>query len=151
MLPPFLSSHSVNERCVTPSNSDGKESACSVGDPGLIPGLGRSPGGRGWQFTPVFLPGESHGQRSLEGYSPGGRQESDMTERLALSPGPGNTHGRKERGAQAPGRRAPGDRQEPACCGVYLQGTFSEENCWVRVRVCAGRWITQMCLPTSHM
>ena len=30
--------------------------------------------------TPVFLPGESHGQRSLEGYSPRGHQESDPTE-----------------------------------------------------------------------
>ena len=32
--------------------------------------------------TPVFLPGESHGRRSLVGYSPRGRKESDMTERL---------------------------------------------------------------------
>ena len=32
--------------------------------------------------TLVFLPGESHGQRSLEGYSPQGREESDTTERL---------------------------------------------------------------------
>ena len=31
----------------------------------------------------VFLPGESHEQRSLEGYSPWGRKESDMTERLS--------------------------------------------------------------------
>ena len=47
------------------------ESACNVGDLGLIPGLGRSPGGRDtWQPTPVFLPGESHGQRSLAGCSP---------------------------------------------------------------------------------
>ena len=30
--------------------------------------------------TPVFLPGESHGQKSLEGYSPQGRTESDTTE-----------------------------------------------------------------------
>ena len=30
---------------------------------------------------PLFLPGESHGQRSLMGYSPWGRKESDMTER----------------------------------------------------------------------
>ena len=36
----------------------------------LIPGSGRSPGERAWQPTPVFLPGESHGQRSLAGYSP---------------------------------------------------------------------------------
>ena len=32
-----------------------------------------------WQSTPVFLPGESHGQRSLMGYSPMGCKESDMT------------------------------------------------------------------------
>ena len=37
--------------------------------------------------TPVFLPGESHGQRSLEGYSPRGHRESDMTERLSTWPG----------------------------------------------------------------
>ena len=37
---------------------------------------------RKWQPTPVFLPGESHGQRSLVGYSPWGRKESDTTERL---------------------------------------------------------------------
>ena len=36
--------------------------------------------GRAWQPTPLFLPGESHGQRSLAGYSPWGRKESDMTE-----------------------------------------------------------------------
>ena len=37
---------------------------------------------RKWQPTPVFLLGESHGQRSLAGYSPRGRKESDMTEQL---------------------------------------------------------------------
>ena len=40
-----------------------------------IPGSGRSPGGRAWQLTPVLLPGESHGQRSLMGYSPWGHKE----------------------------------------------------------------------------
>ena len=34
---------------------------------------------RKWQPTPVFLPGESHGQRSLAGFSPWGRKELDMT------------------------------------------------------------------------
>ena len=34
---------------------------------------------RKWQPTPVFLPGESHGQKSLVGYSPWGHKESDMT------------------------------------------------------------------------
>ena len=61
-----------------PSGSDCNESACNAGDPGLIPGSGRSSGeGNGY---PVFLPGEFHGQRSLAGYSPWGHKESDMTE-----------------------------------------------------------------------
>ena len=37
---------------------------------------------RKWQPTPVFLPTESHGQRSLVGYNPRGHKESDMTEQL---------------------------------------------------------------------
>ena len=37
---------------------------------------------RKWQFTPVFLPGKSHGWRSLLGYSPWGRKELDMIEGL---------------------------------------------------------------------
>ena len=46
----------------------------------LIPGSGRSLGGGGWQPTPVFLPGESHGQRSLAGYGPQCPTESNATE-----------------------------------------------------------------------
>ena len=38
---------------------------------------------RNWQPTPVFLPGEFHGQRSREGYSPWDCKESDTTERLS--------------------------------------------------------------------
>src|SRR5574337_1115139 len=64
--------------------SDGKESACKAGDPGSIPGSGRS-WKRKWQPTLVFLPGESYGQRSLAGYSPWGHKVSDMTQRLTLS------------------------------------------------------------------
>ena len=37
---------------------------------------------RQWQLTPVLLPGKAHGQRSLVGFSPWGREESDTTERL---------------------------------------------------------------------
>ena len=37
---------------------------------------------REWQPTPVLLPGEFHGQRSLESYSPWGRKEPDTTEQL---------------------------------------------------------------------
>ena len=43
---------------------------------------------RKWQPSPVFLPEEFHGQRSLVGYSPWGLKESDMTERLSLSMSP---------------------------------------------------------------
>ena len=41
--------------------------------------LGLIPGRRKWQYTPVFLPGKFHGQRSLAGYSPRDAKESDMT------------------------------------------------------------------------
>ena len=54
--------------------------AGDIRDAGSIPGLGRSPGGGKWQPTPVFLPGESHGLKSLEGYSAQHRQESDTAE-----------------------------------------------------------------------
>ena len=68
----------------SPGGSDGKEFSCNAGDLGLIPGLGRSPGGgRDWQPNPVFLPGKSHGQRSRAGYSPWGHKASDMTEWLS--------------------------------------------------------------------
>ena len=48
-----------------PGGSDGKESAYNVGDLSLISGSGWFPWRRNWQPTPVFLPGESHRQRSL--------------------------------------------------------------------------------------
>ena len=56
-----------------PDGSAGKDSTWNAGDSedvGLIPGSGRSSGGRKCQFILVFLPGESHEQRSLVGYSP---------------------------------------------------------------------------------
>ena len=59
-----------------------QESVCNAGDTDSIPGLGRFPWRRKWQPAPIFLPGKSHGQRSLVCYSPWGRKESDTTERL---------------------------------------------------------------------
>ena len=44
------------------------------------PWVGKIPWRRAWQPNPVFLPGESHGQRSLAGFSPQVRKEPDMTE-----------------------------------------------------------------------
>ena len=67
-----------------PSGSDGKESVCQCGRAGFNPWVGKIPWRREWQPTPVFLPGESHGQMGLAGYSPWGRKELDMTEWLSL-------------------------------------------------------------------
>ena len=61
-----------------PDGSDDKESACNAGDVGLIPGLGRAPGG-GHGTTSVFLLGEFHGQKSLVGHSPWGCKELDIS------------------------------------------------------------------------
>ena len=50
--------------------------------PGFDPRVGKVPWRRKWKAIPVFVPGEFHGQRSLVGYSPWGRKESDTTEQL---------------------------------------------------------------------
>ena len=55
-----------------------------VKETGFHPWVGKTPRRREWHPTPVFLPGKSHGQRSLAGYSPWGHKESDMTEWLTL-------------------------------------------------------------------
>ena len=47
---------------------------------GFNPWLGKIPWRRAWQPTPVFLPGEFHGQRRLAAYSPLGHKELDTTE-----------------------------------------------------------------------
>ena len=52
---------------------------------GFNPWVGKMPWRRKLQRTPVFLPGKSHRQRSLAGYSPWGHKESDTTERLTPS------------------------------------------------------------------
>ena len=61
---------------------DDKEYTCNVGDLGLIPGLGRSPGGGHGNPLQCSCLENPHGQRSLAGYSPWGHKESDTTEQL---------------------------------------------------------------------
>ena len=68
-----------------PRRRSGKESAWQcrrLKRRRLDPWVGKIPSRREWQPTPVFLPGISHGRRSLVGCSPLGREESDTTERL---------------------------------------------------------------------
>ena len=70
-----------------PGGSDGKESAMQETQEMQVQSLER-----GWQPTPVFLPGEFHGQRSLVGYSLWGRKESDTTEWLTHTHACAHTH-----------------------------------------------------------
>ena len=72
-----------------PGGSDGKASANNARDLGLIPRLGRSPGEGNGNPLQHSWPGKSHGQRSLLGYSPWDRKESDTTERLHFHRVPG--------------------------------------------------------------
>ena len=60
-----------------------KNSPANAGDAGSILGSKRSPWRRAWQPASVFLPGESHGQRGLAGYSPWSNKDLDMTEGLS--------------------------------------------------------------------
>ena len=65
------------------SGAGGKESACQCTKHetcGFDSWIQKNPWRRAWQPTPVFLPGESHGQRNQAGYSPWGHKESDTTE-----------------------------------------------------------------------
>ena len=68
---------------VFPGGLSGKEPACKSRRhkrSGLDPWMGTVPWRKTWLPTPVFLPGEFHGQRSLAGYSPWDHKESEMTE-----------------------------------------------------------------------
>ena len=51
---------------------------------GLGPWVGKIAWRRAWQPTPVFWAGESHGQRSLAGYSPKGCKESDIVKQFSM-------------------------------------------------------------------
>ena len=63
---------------------DGKKSNCSVGDLAQS-WVGKIFWRRAWQPTPVFLPGDPHGQRNLAGYNPWGCKELDSAERLSTA------------------------------------------------------------------
>ena len=62
-----------------------KESTCQCRRHKFDPWVGNIPWRRKWQLTPVFLPGESQGQRNLASYSPWSHKKLGTTERLTLS------------------------------------------------------------------
>ena len=127
--------------------------------------VGKIPWRRKCQPTPVFLPGKSHGQRSLEGYSPWGRKESDTTEQLSLfllfSNGRIHIWSRKVLVVQlcptfcdlmdcrSPGSSVNGIFQARILEWVVI--SYSRESSWPRdwTRVscvsCLGRWILYHC------
>ena len=80
---PCLNTRSLYFLRASPGGSDGKESACDAGDLGSIPGS-EDPLEKGMATHSSILPGEFHGQRSVAGYSPWGREEMDTTEQLTL-------------------------------------------------------------------
>ena len=81
-----------------PGGSDSKEYTCNVGNVGLIPGLGRCPGGAHGNPLQYSCLENPQGQRSLVGYSPWGCTELDTTEQLHFHLAtpvvlPGESHG----------------------------------------------------------
>ena len=67
-----------------PGGTSGKEPTCQCRRHMFDPWLEKIPWRKAWQPTPVFLPGESHGQRSLVGYSPQSHKKLDVTEATQL-------------------------------------------------------------------
>ena len=65
--------------------SDGKEHARQCRRPSFDPWIRKIPWRRKWQPTPLFLPGEFNGQRSLMGYSPGDRKELDTADSITIT------------------------------------------------------------------
>ena len=76
----WLSMYTLGASQVAQEVKNPPASAGDIKRLGFDPWVGKISWRRKWQLTPVFLPGESHGQRSLAGYSSWGRRELDMTE-----------------------------------------------------------------------
>ena len=118
-LSPVAISSSVNG---VPWWLSDKESSSQCRRQEFDPWTGKSPWRRKWQPTPVFLPGKSHGQRSLMGYSPWGRKESDTPEHAHTSV---NGSG----ALQAPDRKLGVDPMYPFLCLLSSSISCSVMSC----------------------
>ena len=145
-----------------PGGSDDKASAYNAGDPGSIPGSGRSPGeGNGNPLQYSCLE-KSHGWRNLVGFSPWGHKESDTTERLHLT----LTHMYVCVHAQSclilcdpmdwslPGSSVHGifqTRRLEWAAISYSRGS-SQARDWTRISCVSriGRWILYCCITHAH-
>ena len=89
------------------------------------PWVRKIPWRRKWQPTPVFLPGKSHGQRSLAGCSPWGCKESDTTKRVnnkGICPSGSGVRGRRPRLLSSFKGWLPQDPSGPEAAGNCLAG-----------------------------
>ena len=84
-LLPIMETPSCKYSPGLPRWCSGKESACQCSRRRFDPWVRKIPWSRKWQPTPIFLPGKSHGQRSLAGYSPWSRRGSELTHTDSLS------------------------------------------------------------------
>ena len=135
-----------------PGGSGDEESCCNVGELGLIPGLRRSLGGRhsnplqhSWLKNP-------NGQRSLAGYSPRGRKESDMTEWLSTAQHrttlvfPGGSDGKDsawnegDLGSIPGSGRSPGEGNGNPLQYSCLENPMDRGAWWATVHVVAKSW-----------
>ena len=127
--------------------SEGKESCLQCRRPRFDPWVGKILGIKEQVPTPVFLPGESHGQRSLAGYSPWGRKESDTTEWLTLPTSDRGSRNQRVRTASPQGTQM----LERAWPGARFHRSHSSVAP-LQVSVCRCLWLGQgavLCLWTS--
>ena len=115
-----------------------KNSACQCRRPWFNPWVGKIPWRRKWQPTPVFLPREFEGQRSLVGYGPWGLKESDTTEQLTLSPSDWPTRAYVPKLPQEEmGRRGRRGSQSPLLWAPWVLSLTcdGEKDIWIRCKV----------------
>ena len=123
----------------------GKESRCQCRRHkrrGFDPWVRKIPWRRKWQPTPVFLPGKSHGQRGLVGYSAWGGEESDMAEQL-------NNNKSMVHLPPFLERQLPGDRDMHRLCSLMYPNAYATEGVCERCpKDFLATELWELCTPT---
>ena len=129
----------LNQKKFIPGDSGGQESA-QFRSTGFDPWVRKIPWRREWQPTPVLLPGEIHGRKSLEGYSPWCHKKSDMTRWLSLSLTTPSTFSHQvEKNRKSVWQ---GEAAGTACGGMYQRPDFwkrANRGCFVFL-IANNRW-----------
>ena len=140
--------------------TSGKESACQCRRHkrcGFHPWIGKIPWRRKWQPIPVFLPGKSHGQRRLAGYSPWDlKSQTQLNDwaHMLLSLSCSESWLFKIHSYCLPQRIALDQLYVPSLEGYDPFPWWAELNQWVTVRrkgqSSGSRWVTLWCSPSFH-